>query len=144
MKHLNKYEARLKLAALVIPVAVLIGLASECQAQARPEFKYDTARYAGQAFYVGATVDLWYGSANDKTFAFVFMGSGMQGWEPLQATFSKHRVMVDKVYKMQGKVFARGILVDAPDIRALGGNKVLLDIEGAIDNKELALPTNPH
>jgi hypothetical protein len=124
----------------LIPIALLIFLAEESYAQSRAVFKSDTARYAGRVFYSGGSVDLWYGSSNDKSFAFVFMGSGWTGLYPLRATYGKHRVLLDKVYEMQGKVYARGVLVDAPEVRAMGGNKIFIDIEGAVDNKELAEP----
>jgi hypothetical protein len=44
--------------------------------------------------------------------------------------------VIDKVLKQQGKVTLRGIYLDA-DIAGGGINKIFIDLEGAVDNKEI-------
>jgi len=119
-------------------IVLLFGTGSVTKAQARAEMKADTVYYQGAKIYRGGKVDLWYGSKQNKDFAFVFMGSGLQGLTPLAAGWSKQSVLIDKVYKSFGKLFCRGVLVDAPEVRAMGGNKIFIDIEGAMDNKEIS------
>lgn len=94
----------------------------------------DTAYYMSKAYYVGDTVQLGYGSGNNKIFAFVEIGSGMGGFKPLASKFSKGTVLIEKVNKSGGKITIKGKYLDA-DLTGL--NKILIDLEGAIDNKEL-------
>lgn len=93
----------------------------------------DTLFYSDRKFVVGDTLQLWYGSAANKDFAFVYIGSGLSGVNLAPAAWSKSMVKIDKVYKTQGKYYARGKVLDA----ALLGSKLFIDIEGAVDNKEL-------
>jgi len=101
------------------------------------KFEKDTISYGNYKVFVGKEVQLFYGSSPKKDFIFVSIGSALTGVTPLESNWSKRMVKIDKVYKTMGKVYARGIIVDAPGLRALGGNKVFIDIEGAIDNNEL-------
>jgi hypothetical protein len=101
------------------------------------KFEKDTISYGSYKVFVGKEVQLFYGSSPKKEFIFVSIGSALAGVTPLESVWSKRMVKIDKVYKTMGKVYARGIILDAPGLRALGGNKVFIDVEGAIDNKEL-------
>ena len=84
-------------------------------------------------------MQLFYGSSPKKEFIFVSIGSVLSGVTPLQSTWSKRVVKIDKVYKQSGKLYARGILLDAPGLRLVGGNKIFIEVEGAIDNKEVKI-----
>lgn len=96
----------------------------------------DTLTYIGKHYVVGDTINVSYGSGNNGQFVFVYMGSGLGGITPLQANFSKSAVKVDKIYKSGGRLLIRGKVLDS-NVNMLGGNKVFIEIEGAIDKKEV-------
>lgn len=103
----------------------------------RTTLENDTAKYKEQVYYVGKVVNLAYGSNNDKSFAFVSIGSGLGGGSKLQSNWSKYPVMIDKIYKVSGKVYFRGIALNEKGNNAIPLNKLFVDITGAIDLKEL-------
>ena len=94
----------------------------------------DTVFYLEHKFVVGDSVQLWYGSKQDKTFAFVSIGSGLAGGSKATANWSKTYMKIDKVYKVSGKCYLRGKILGSG---MMLGNKFFVDIEGAVDNKEL-------
>jgi len=98
----------------------------------------DTLYYLSYKFAKGDTIQLSYGSNPKKDFAFVFMGSGMSGVTPLETKWAKSFVVADKVYSVQGKSWIRGKVTNS-SVNLIGSNKVFIDIEGAIDFKELKL-----
>ena len=106
----------------------------------RAKIENDTAYYGAIKYYEGLEVQLLYGSDNKKDFVFVKMGSSMTGFRPVESKWAKYVVKIDKIMKQQGKVIARGVVQDAGSLNAIGGNKVFIDIEGAIDNKEIKEP----
>jgi hypothetical protein len=97
----------------------------------------DTVTYMGKSYHLGDTLQLGYGSGNNKDFAFVQMGSAMTGTNPLKNNWSKSEFVVDKVYKFHGKCYLRGKTINSGATNLLGGNKVFVDVEGAVDNNEL-------
>jgi hypothetical protein len=99
----------------------------------RPTIDKEVITYKEKTYKVGDTLHLGYGSANDKTFAFIHMGSGLGGFSPLGANWAKSDIVIDKVYKMQNKFMVRGKILEASTF----GAKVIINIEGAIDNGEL-------
>ena len=103
------------------------------------KFEQDTIWYGEYKVFVGKEVQLFYGSSPKKEFIFVSIGSALSGVTPLQSVWSKRIVKIDKVYKQSGKFYARGILLDAPGLRLVGGNKIFIEVEGAIDNKEVKI-----
>lgn len=115
-------------------VILLSFLFCVAKAQDKPLLENDTISYAGKKFYINQEIKLGYGSGQNKEFIFLFYGSGLAGVEPLEATFAKRTLKVDKVYKQKGKFFFRAKVVE---LGATMGGKVFADIEGAIDNKEL-------
>lgn len=93
----------------------------------------DTAYYLNKSYYIGDTVQLAYGSKNDKDFSFVLFGGDMQGYKSLKSDHSKNSLLIDKIFTRKGKVTLR-----AKDLDYNAGiNKLFIDLEGAIDNKEL-------
>ena len=96
----------------------------------------DTARYMDRSFAVGDTILLGYGSKADKDFAFISMGSIMTGVKDLNKSWSKNEAVIDKVYTMRKTVYLRAKLTDKT-VNMVGGNKLFIDLEGAIDNKEI-------
>lgn len=121
-----------------ITLIVFLFVAITANAQ-HAKIENDTAYYGNSKFAKGDTVHLGYGSDSKKDFVFVLIGSGMTGLTPLQSSWAKKDVQIDKIYKSMGKIFLRGIMLDAKGLRALGGNKIFIDIEGSIDNKELII-----
>jgi hypothetical protein len=93
----------------------------------------DTISYNAHKYHVGDTVHLAYGSAGNKSFEFVQTGSMVLGLRALDKRFSKVDVVVDKVFKQRGKYYLRGKQIEghAP------GFSIFIDVEGAIDNKEM-------
>lgn len=94
--------------------------------------------YKDSHISVGDTVNIAYGSGQDGKFVFVLMGSGLGGTEPLESNFSKSEVVVDKIYKSSGRYLVRGKVLHS-GVGALGGNKIFIEPEGAIDKKEIEL-----
>ena len=103
------------------------------------KFEQDTISYGAYKVFVDKEVQLFYGSSPKKEFIFVSIGSVLSGVTPLASTWSKRVVKIDKVYKQSGKLYARGFLLDAPGLRLVGGNKIFIEVEGAIDNKEVKI-----
>ena len=116
-------------------ILLLLSLISfSAMAQDTPILKNDTIHYQSAKFYPNKVVKLAYGSKADKTFAFIYYGNIAAGQMPAMAQLSKQEVLIDKVYKMAGKHYARGKVINGI---AQFGMKIFIDIEGAIDNKEL-------
>ncbi len=99
----------------------------------------DTAFYMDHKFVKGDTLTLAYGSGPKKDFIFVSIGSGLSGFDPLPSDWSKSDIYIDKIYKMGKKVYLRGLSVDNKAVNLLGSGKIVIDLEGAIDNKELII-----
>ena len=93
----------------------------------------DTLKYNNKNYAVGDTVMMLYGSKADKSFAFIVHGGGMMGMDPMNASYSKQQVILDKVFKKANKYFLRGKLTE----NNIVGFKIFIDLEGAVDNKEL-------
>jgi hypothetical protein len=101
-----------------------------CKAQTTPTLENDTLYYSGVKVYNGLQLSFGYGSSNDKSFSFVFMGAGSNAG----ATDSKREITVDKIYKQNGKFVAR-VLINGEKNAFM--KKRFIDIVGAIDNREL-------
>ena len=114
-------------------LALSLICSSSCLAQ-RASIDNDTASYNGKRYIVGDTINLAYGSDQGKKFAFVQMGGALLGLKRFQSTYSKGQVKVDKVYKQLGKCYLRGKMIDQP---MPPGYKIFIDLEGAVDNKEM-------
>lgn len=67
-------------------------------------------------------------------FAFIAQGVGAIGFNPMLATYSKYDAIIDKVYIMRKKAYFRAKMDGAGSAK-----NIVVDIEGAIDNKELLL-----
>lgn len=116
-------------AVLFILVFLMMKISS---AQDRATLKQDTIYYQGEKFYVGKTVRIGYGSNNNKSFAFIAQGVGAIGFNPMLASYSKYDAIIDKVYVMRKKAYFRAKMDGAG-----AANNIVVDVEGAIDNKEL-------
>ncbi len=95
----------------------------------------DTATYNDRAYTVGDTITLGYGSQANKNFAFIMMGSVLNT-EDLDKGFANYEAVIEKLY-LQGKtVFVRAKVID-PIVNIIGGNKLFINLQAAIDNKEI-------
>lgn len=115
-------------------VVLLSFLFCATKAQDKPVLENDTLSYAGKKYWINQEVKIGYGSGSNKDFVFVFIGSGLAGVTPLEANWAKSSFKIDKVYKQRGKYFVRGKAVDAGPLL---GSKIFVDLELAIDSKEL-------
>jgi hypothetical protein len=117
-----------------ISILVMFVLGSfYCNAQ-RPVSKNDTLTYGGSSFYVGQKVQLWYGSGQNKDFAFVFMQL-----KPLKASYSKNTAIIDdiKLGKNSGGKWVAYAKLE--NLSWLFEKNIAIDIEGAVDNNELKI-----
>ena len=112
---------------------LLILLLLSGKAFSQSTFVNDTLTYNNKNYVVGDTVHLWYGSANNKSFAFAYSGNGMTGISLLPATYSKADVVIDKIIKRSNKYWIKGKNVGGLNF----GMKIFIDLEGAVDNKEI-------
>ena len=118
----------------LITIALISNFISFGQAPAT--FKNDTAIYAGHSFTLNDTIHVGYGSKADKGFGFIRMGSTMQGYSDLDKGFARYDAIIDKIQKVGNIIYIRAKAISAA-LNMLGGNKILIDLERAIDNKEL-------
>lgn len=102
--------------------------------QKKAILKSDTLFYNDHKFHVGDTLRFGYGSNPDKSFSFVIIGLGLGDQTNAASGWSKTEVIVDKIYK-QGSKFYLKVKGDAKRER----KNFYVDVEGAIDNKELLL-----
>lgn len=93
----------------------------------------DTLTYNNSKYYAGKVVQIWYGSKPDKNFAFIWKGNILTA-ATLTTADSKHFVIISKFLKSRGKYHAIGQL---QDVSGLEAKRITIDIEGAVDNKEL-------
>jgi hypothetical protein len=118
---------------LIIALLLLSAFSSKAQ---KAVLKNDTLTYNNKSFTVGDTVNISYGSGTDGKFVFAYMGSGLGGVTPMESNFSKSEVKIDKIYKSGGRLLIRGKVLNST-VNILGGNKVFIEPEGAIDKKEI-------
>lgn len=112
-------------------LSVLVGISYLSYGQEKPLVKGDTLQYGGVKFYKGAILKLGYGTGANKDFAFINQGAGMAMTSNLlPATYSKREVEVKRFFKSQGKMYA----IAKPTGDPFG---MTIDVEGAIDNKEI-------
>jgi hypothetical protein len=107
----------------------IVGFTFNGFAQDKAILKGDTAYYKGEKYFEGKIINIGYGSASDKTFAFIRFG-------PVNAPtiFSKTQGIV-KGFK--------NVVASKPYLKVkIDKSNVVVDLEGAIDNKEL-LPDTP-
>ena len=126
MKNLVKINIMYRL----MLVFALIG-SMTANGQKRATVVEDTAFYMGSRYAVGDTVALMYGSNPNKSFAFISIGGAMTGVTDLESGWAKSDIVINKVYQNGKTVYLRGKL------KGTGPNKVFINLEGAIDNKEL-------
>jgi len=100
-------------------------------AQDRTTLKGDTALYQGIKYFPEKIIRLGYGTAADKSFAFVYKGAGisMNGYASAGYSKSDCKIVNIKI-GYAGKYYIKAKLVGAV------GN-VTIDLESAFDNKEI-------
>ena len=116
-------------------VFALIG-SMTANGQKRATVVEDTAFYMGSRYAVGDTITLGYGSKSNKGFAFIAIGGMFSGVTDLEAGWAKYDARIEKVYTKSRQVYMKAKLLDKT-VNAVGGNKLWITLEGAIDNKEM-------
>jgi hypothetical protein len=96
----------------------------------------DTLNYKERRIAVGDTLNIGYGSGESGKFVFITMGSGIGGSAALESQFAKSQVKIDKIYKNSSGIWVRGKVLES-NVNRLGGNKVFIEPEGAIDKREI-------
>ena len=126
---LIKFEIMKKLLFSIVLLLIVFSLKAQ-----KATFQNDTARYNGKTFVVNDTITLGYGSQANKNFAFIMIGSGMSATE-LDKKWAKNYAVIDKIYLGMGKsIMIRAKLVDKT-VNLIGGNKLFINLEAAVDNK---------
>jgi hypothetical protein len=121
-----------KLLLLIFGMTLLL----EVNAQ-RATFQNDTAKYNGKTFIVSDTLTLGYGSKANRDFAFITQGSVLSSFTDLDKKWAKSYAVIDKIYKGAGQsIMIRAKLIDKY-VNLLGGNKLFINLDAAIDNKEI-------
>jgi len=110
----------------------------------RATLKGDAVTYLGKQYKVGDIIHLGYGSGNNKEFAFINYGKSVGGfnlpglYHHADVNWSKADVEILKLYKTSGVIWAKCKPLDmGSSIGSILGNKVFINIEGAVDNKEI-------
>lgn len=121
---------------LLTNTLIFFALSAYCQSPAT--FKNDTATYSGRTFAAGDTVRLGYGSKSDKFFAFITMGNTLGGFNDCDKAFARYDAIVQTIGKA-GNTISMKCKIISPKGGVLPMVKLIIDLEGAIDNKELKL-----
>jgi len=118
----------------LVSILVLLLITFSLKAQ-RATFQNDTVKYNERIFAVNDTISLGYGSKADKNFAFIRIGSGISATE-LDKNWAKNDAIIERIYLQGRTIYIRAKLLDKT-VNLLGGNKLFINIEAAIDNKEI-------
>ena len=101
--------------------------------------------YRGKTYHEGDIIHLGYGSSDDKDFAFVHYGKSVAGvnlpgiYHKANANWSKGDVEILKLYTEKGVIWAKCKPMDrGSSFGSMIGNKIYINIEGAVDNREIA------
>jgi len=120
---------------IIITILLLAGsfcIASAQSAKMNPD---SSITYLTNIFKKGQDVQLSYGSGSNKEFEFVnIKNTHTFKNEKPSSDYSKKVIKLNKLYFVGNKAFIRGRNDDDSD--------VVIDVEGAIDNKELVAPNN--
>ncbi|MES2265574.1 MAG: hypothetical protein V4520_02360 [Bacteroidota bacterium] len=124
---------------ILLLTVLLTGRASAASAQSAIFNPDSSVTYLKNNFKKGQEVQLFYGSDANKNFKFVeLINFDLVHHPKMQANYSKQKFNIDYVYVKDGKCTIRG---KAP-WSDCDGNFVVVDVEGAIDNKEIVAPDN--
>jgi len=125
---------------LLITTLLFAGAYSIASAQSAKFNPDSSITYQQSHFKKGDTVQLFYGSGADKDFKFIQIINlkNFMNHPDMLAIYSKDKFVIDYVFLKDGKCTIRGkapFTDDADDL-------VVVDVEGAIDNKEIVAPNN--
>lgn len=130
---------------LILLVVAIVGATSTAFGQTATINNDLSATYKGVNYQSGQELTIGYGSGENKNFAFISVfraekgSNSMPSTTNLKAEDSKKKFIIDDIYKTDaGKVFIKAV----PEWLKEDGYAVDLrvDLEGAIDNKELIEP----
>lgn len=114
----------------------------------KASFNENTVSYLGITYKIGSVVHLGYGSGSNKDFAFINYGTSVGGinvpglYKKAKVNWSKSEVEIDKIEKKSGGVWLRCKPMDKnKTIGSMLGGKIYINLEGAVDNKEIISAT---
>ncbi len=118
------------------PLLVLFFLSVAWAGQAqRAMLKNDTLYYGDYKLHEGQKIQLTYGSAPDKSFVFIFFGSGFSGLSKVSANAAKLEAINDKLVKRGQQHWVRARIIGG----AMLGNRLWINVEPALDNNEIQI-----
>ena len=130
----------MKIVRLLIITTFFVAVGSIASAQSAKFNSDSTVTYLKSNFKIGQEVQLFYGSGADKDFKFIELVNfnNFMHQPKMLASYSKQKFIIDYVYLKDGKCTIRGKapFTDSED------NFIVVDVEGAIDNKEIIAPDN--
>lgn len=110
----------------------------------KPTFNENSVSYLGKTYKIGDIVHLWYGSNNNKDFAFVNYGKPVGGinipglYRNADANWSKADVEIEKIEKKNGVIWLKCKPVEkSSGVNSILGNRIFINLEGAVDNNEI-------
>ena len=110
----------------------------------KAKFNENSVSYSGKTYKIGDTIHLGYGSGNNKEFAFVSYGKSLGGvnlpgfYHHADANWSKADVEIIKLYNSNGVIWAKCDPKNrGSSLGSVLGNKIYINIEAAVDNKEI-------
>jgi hypothetical protein len=126
---------------IIFFIAILFGVSANAQ---KATLTDDIVTYLSKQYKAGDIIHLGYGSGNNKQFSFVNYGKSISGisipglYHHADANWSKADVQVEKVYKTSGTIWLKCKPIDKGSAAgSIIGNKIFINIEGAVDNKEI-------
>lgn len=112
-----------------LPLLIGLMISIAARAQDKAVLQNDTIYYHSLKFYVGDTIQLGSGSSPNNSFGFIHVKAGFGNTANASASWSKAQVVITKVYRQSEKCFAMA--------RSDKKDKLYVDIEGAVDHKEI-------
>ena len=127
---------------LILLALVALAFSNSAVAQSAKISKDSTIiTYQKSTYKIGDTVQFWYGSGANKNFEFVTaMNFSTLKNAKASSDFSKHKFVINREYVDGGKCFIGGKANWISDDNNY--IKVSIDLEGAVDNKEIVEPNN--
>ena len=126
-------------------VAALMGfmccsLASRSQTVVNDTITYNTVKY-----YPGRHIQMFFGSGKGGEFVYAFVAGKSRVVKdfkksdlyPLSSHFARSKVVIDKVYYLNGICYARGALLDRSTGEGFDEHYIFIDVKGVVDHREV-------
>jgi hypothetical protein len=104
----------------------------------------DTIYYNNLKYFPGRQVQIFFGSGENGEFVYAFIGGRSRiikdfrksDLYPLSEHFAKVKILIDRVYSIGDKYYARGALMDHTG-KGFDDHYVYIEVKGAVDNREV-------